>query len=159
MIAVALATVTTASAAVILMSRQVTCAAHQEAPSQPDRHPRVQSLEARRLARASCLPFGVFTSSALLRPTMSRAWACRITRLRIRCTAAGFRATEKTSMLAWPHLARRWPNRPPTGLESVRKNLVHLRSGRRESNPHDQLGSLRTSLGSYGLPRTTGVRE
>jgi hypothetical protein len=158
MIAVALATMTTASAAVILMSRPVS-AAHQGAPPQPDRHPRVQSLEARRLARASCLPFGVFTSSALLRPTMSRAGACRITHLRIRCTAAGFRATEKTSMLAWPHLARRWPNRPPTGLESVRKNLVHLRSGRRGSNPHDQLGSLRTPLGSYGLPRTTGVRE
>jgi len=47
MIAAALATVTTASAAVILMSRPVTSTAHQEAPPRPDRHPRVQSPEAR----------------------------------------------------------------------------------------------------------------
>lgn len=28
-----------------------------------------------------------------------------------------------------------------------------------QQTPHDQLGSLLTSFGSYGLPRTTRVRE
>jgi hypothetical protein len=40
------------------------------------------------------------------------------------------------------HLARSWPSLLPTRLESVRNLLVYLRSGRRESNPHDQLGRL-----------------
>jgi len=107
MIAAALATVTVASAAVILMSRPVTSAAHQGTPPRPDRHLCVQSPEARRLLGRPALPFGVFTSSAMLRPTMSRAWACRITRLRIRCTFCKLAVARSDAAAALQPMAQR----------------------------------------------------
>jgi integrase len=46
------------------------------------------------------------------------------------------------------HPARSWPSLLPTRLESVGNLPVYLRSGRRESNPHDQLGRSVASLRS-----------